>query len=75
MSGQFETEAAAWRLIEPGLWALDGTQMRIRLAVAGGIYYFVERSGHILQGAHSLTGAKMQAADVAGELQDAGIEP
>lgn len=74
MSGT-TVQAPEWRLIEPGKWALDGTEITIRLWLGAGFYYAVHYRNNPLGGDRTLEGAKMKAAPIIAELQSAGIEP
>ena len=69
-------EEAEWRLTEPGLWALDGTDLTIRMSTGGvGLYYFLHWKGSMLTGAFTLNECKKKVARYSAELQEAGFEP
>lgn len=72
---EITTTSAEWRLVEPGLWKLDGTEMFIRLSILGPLIYIVGHKNHGMTAKFSLPDAKARAAEIAAELIEAGIEP
>ncbi len=70
-----EPREIEWRLVEPGLWRLDGTQATIRLSIGIPLYYLLRWKDSTVGGAFTLPEAKSKAAAMCAELQEAGFEP
>lgn len=74
-AGGFEPNTHRWLLVEPGVLAWEGTNLRIEIRFEDGIMYHVTRYGRTIAKALELDQAKHRAASVYHEIYTMGLEP